>query len=275
MREQSIAPSRTDYRAVSAIHCIHRNSVSPSPAECPECGMLAWCRSAGLDSKELEMVAEHTRHRLPVKRNGYLYRTGAALESLHAVRTGIFKTTILDDDGREQVTGFHMPGDLMGIDAIGSGKHMCNAIALEDSVVCGVPFGGFERLIGEIPRFQKHFHRLMSSEITRSQGIMLLLGSMHAEERLAVFLLDLSRRHGARDARATRFSLQMTREDIGSHLGLTFETVSRALSSLQRERMITVRNKDIEIKDLKRLKEFGSNYGVERALRKDVQFQTA
>jgi len=223
----------------------------------------------------MDRVENLIRHRLPVKRNGYLYRTGAALESLHAIHTGSFKTTILDDDGREQVTGFHMPGELMGLDAIGAERHMCNAIALEDSIVCGIPFGGFERLVREIPRFQKHFHRLMSSEITRSQEIMLLLGSMHAEERLAVFLLNLSKQYAESNCSATQFSLRMTREDIGSHLGLTFETVSRALSSLQRERLIRVQNKDIEIKDLPGLKQFVGGYDVRHSRTKHVEFQAA
>ncbi len=176
------------------------------------------------------------------------------MQSLYAVRTGFLKTCVLHDDGREQVAGFHMMGELLGMDAIGSGKHISDAIALEDSEVCEIPFAEFERLSRDMPALQQHFHRIMSREIARDYGVMLLLGSMRAEERLAAFLLNLSQRFAARGYSSTQFILRMTREEIGSYLGLKLETVSRAFSHFQNEEIISVQNKNIEIKDLERLR---------------------
>ena len=170
------------------------------------------------------------------------------------MRTGFLKSCVLHDDGREQVAGFHMMGELLGMDAIGSGNHMCDAIALEDSEVCEIPFGELERLGRDIPALQQHFHRIMSREITRDYGVMLLLGSMRAEERLAAFLLNLSQRFVARGYSSTQFILRMTREEIGSYLGLKLETVSRAFSHFQNEGMISVHGKDIEIKAIERIR---------------------
>ena len=147
-----------------------------------------------------------------------------------------------------------MMGELLGMDAIGSSKHMCDAVALEDSDVCEIPFGDLEQLSRDIPTLQQHFHRIMSREIARDYGVMLLLGSMRAEERLAAFLLNLSQRFAARGYSAIRFNLRMTREEIGSYLGLKLETISRAFSHFQSEGMITVQNKSVEIKQLERLR---------------------
>jgi CRP/FNR family transcriptional regulator len=147
-----------------------------------------------------------------------------------------------------------MAGELLGLDGIGSGKHLCDAVSLEDSEVCEIPFGELEELSREIPTLQQHFHRIMSREITRDYGVMLLLGSMRAEERLAAFLLNLSQRFAARGYSPKRFMLRMTRNEIGSYLGLKLETISRAMSHFQSEGIITVQNKNVEIKDTDRLR---------------------
>ena len=223
-------------------------------AACSACSLHELCLPAGLSQDELARLDQIVNRKRPLKRGDYLYRAGAALQSLYAVRTGFFKSCVMHDDGREQVAGFHMAGELLGLDGIGSGKHMCDAVSLEDSDVCEIPFGELEQLSRDIPTLQQHFHRIMSREIARDYGVMLLLGSMRAEERLAAFLLNLSQRFAARGYSPKRFLLRMTRNEIGSYLGLKLETISRALSHFQTEGIISVQNKSVEIKDPDRLR---------------------
>ena len=229
-------------------------NVAQLRSHCSSCSLHELCLPAGLNKHELDQLDAIINRKRPLRRNDYLYRAGAGLQSLFAVRTGFFKSSVLHDDGREQIAGFHMAGELLGMDAIGSGKHVCDSIALEDSEVCEIPFHDLEYLGRELPALQQHFHRIMSREITRDYGVMLLLGSMRAEERLAAFLLNLSQRFAARGYSATQFNLRMTREEIGSYLGLKLETVSRAFSHFQNEGLVVVQNKSIEIKDLDRLR---------------------
>jgi CRP/FNR family transcriptional regulator len=216
---------------------------------CSTCSLRELCLPAGLDSEELAQVDKMINRRRPVRRGDYLYRAGAELQSLYAIRTGFIKSCVLHEDGREQVAGFHMMGELLGLDAISSGRHLCDAIALEDTEMCEIPFAMLERLAREIVSLQRHFHRLMSREIVHDQGVMLLLGSMRAEERLAAFLLNLSQRFATRGYSSTEFNLRMTREEIGSYLGLKLETISRVLSRFQQEGLIEVRNKYLKILD--------------------------
>jgi CRP-like cAMP-binding protein len=156
------------------------------------------------------------------------------------VRSGFFKTDVLIEDGRDQVTGFQMTGELLGLDGISSEIHTCNAIALEDSEVCAIPFSHLEGLSRQIHTLQHHFHKVMSREIVRDHGVMMLLGTMRAEERLAAFLLNLSQRFKARGYSPAEFNLRMSRDEIGSYLGLKLETVSRAFSHFQEEGLLAV-----------------------------------
>ncbi|NBR29106.1 MAG: fumarate/nitrate reduction transcriptional regulator Fnr [Betaproteobacteria bacterium] len=223
-------------------------------AACSSCSLQELCLPAGLAHDELERLDQIVNKKRPLRRGDYLYRAGGSLQSLYAVRTGFFKSCVMHDDGREQVAGFHMAGELLGMDGIGSGKHMCDAVSLEDSEVCEIPFTELEKLSRDIPTLQQHFHRIMSREIARDYGVMLLLGSMRAEERLAAFLLNLSQRFAARGYSSKSFLLRMTRNEIGSYLGLKLETISRALSHFQTEGIIAVQNKSVEIKDPDRLR---------------------
>ncbi|MCX7163470.1 MAG: helix-turn-helix domain-containing protein, partial [Rhodocyclales bacterium] len=153
-----------------------------------------------------------------------------------------------------QVTGFQMAGEILGMDGISTEVHACNAVALEDSEVCLIPFTELENLSSEIRTLQHHLHKVMSREIVRDHGVMMLLGTMRAEERLAAFLLNLSQRFTARGYSPAEFHLRMTREEIGSYLGLKLETVSRAFSRFQDEGLISVQQKHIRILDIRRLK---------------------
>ncbi len=179
-----------------------------------------------------------------------LFRIGDRFTSLYAVRRGFFKSTaVLESGRRDQVTGFSMTGEILGIDGIGRERHTCNAIALEDSEVCAIAFAGLQDLAQTIPSLQRQVHTLMSREIERGHAVMLLLGSMNAEERLALFLLNLSQRFATRGCSPSTLNLCMKREEIGSYLGLTLETVSRTFSQFREQGLIDVRSKFIHILD--------------------------
>ncbi|MGR2662216.1 fumarate/nitrate reduction transcriptional regulator Fnr [Chromobacterium haemolyticum] len=214
---------------------------------CSNCSLKELCLPVGLNREELTQLDAVIRQSRRLKRGEYLFRSGEGFRSLFAVRTGFFKTSVASQDGREQVTGFHMSGELMGLDGISANVHGCDAIALEDSEVCELPFSRMESLGREIPTLQHHFYRLMSREIVRDQNVMLLLGNMKAEERLAAFLLNLSQRLSTRGFAANDFILRMSREEIGSFLGLKLETVSRTLSKFQQQGWIMVDHKHIQL----------------------------
>ncbi|MCL2656982.1 MAG: fumarate/nitrate reduction transcriptional regulator Fnr [Betaproteobacteria bacterium] len=203
----------------------------------------------GLDNHEFEQIEGLIAARKRVKRQQHLYHAGDPFEAIYAIRIGFFKTDILTEDGRDQVTGFQMAGEILGLDGISIDRHVCNAVALEDSDVCMIPFDRLEDLSRKVEPLQRQFNKFMSREIVREQSIMMLLGSMRAEERLAAFLLNLSQRMQSRGYSASEFNLRMTREEIGSYLGLKLETVSRAFSKFQDEGLLTVHQKHIQILD--------------------------
>jgi len=221
---------------------------------CSACSLRELCLPVGLTSDEMAKLDQTIRQRRPVKRGDVLFRSGDPLVSLYAVRTGFFKTTVVSEDGREQITGFHMPGELMGLDALGQNRHGCSAIALEDCEVCELPEQQLAPLSQTIPALTNHLYKLMSREIVRDQGIMLLLGNMRAEERLAAFLLNLSQRMSTRGFSSKSFHLRMTREEIGNYLGLKLETVSRTFSKLQADGVIHVQGKLVELVEIDALK---------------------
>ncbi len=229
--------------------------IGKSKTNCSACSLNELCLPAGLSAAELQSVDQLVNLRRPVKRGEYLYRSGGSLHALYAIRSGFMKSSVLHEDGREQVAGFHMMGDLMGMDAIGSNQHLCDAVALENTDICEIPLDDLENMSRKIPALQQHFHRVMSREIARDYGVMLLLGSMRAEERLAAFLLNLSQRFALRGYSSTEFHLRMTREEIGSYLGLKLETVSRTLSHFQAQGLIAVQNKHLQILKIEGLRE--------------------
>ncbi len=217
---------------------------------CSSCNLREICLPVGLTKTELDYIDRRlvsSRRRLP--RGAVLYRSGSPFEAVYAVWTGFFKTSLAHPDGRDQVTGFQMGGELIGLDGIASGQHAVDAVALEDSQVCVIPYPELEALSHEVVSLQAQFHKIMSHEIVRNQGVMLLLGSMYAEERLAAFLLNLTHRLEARGFSASTVVLRMSREEIGSYLGLTLETVSRSFSKFQAEGLLFVRNRQIRITD--------------------------
>lgn len=211
-------------------------TVTAAATDLPRCGI-------GFES----LLGRASTVRRRVRRGEYLYRAGDPFCSLFGIRAGSFKSVLLTEDGREQVTGFHLGGDVLGLDGIGLDLYAGDVVALEDSEVAEIPYAGLDALAAEESSVQQELFRLLSIEIQRERALMLLLGSMRAEERLASFLIDLSQRMAARGFSASSFLLRMTREEIGSMLGLKLETVSRILSRFQAEGLISVRNREIDI----------------------------
>lgn len=223
--------------------------------------MRGLCVPTGLDDSDMQRL-DRIMVRRRVARGEVLFRMGDKFNSLYAIRLGHFKTHQLSADGVEQITGFQMAGELLGMDAISTDHHNCYAVALEDSEVCEIPFDQLQQLFAEIPALLRQFHRTMSQEITREQSTMLLLGNMQAEQRFAAFLVNLSSLYKARGYSSTSFQLRMSREDIGNYLGLTIESVSRLLSKFKKMEWITVDKREIEISDLPQLKLLAMHTGT-------------
>ena len=200
-----------------------------------------------LSSADLDRIDTLVGSRRKIKRGESLYHLGTDFKSLFAIRSGVFKTSVTLEDGREQVTGFQMAGEIMGLDGIVSDRHTCDAVALENAEVCVMPFNEIEMLSREVSALQHHVHKIMSREIVREHSVMMMLGSMRAEERLAAFLLNLTQRLHARGFSRSELVLRMTREEIGSYLGLKIETVSRTFSKFVDEGILEVKQKNLRI----------------------------
>jgi CRP/FNR family transcriptional regulator, anaerobic regulatory protein len=219
----------------------------PLKVACAHCNMRGFCLPAELSPEELHRISSVISAQRSIKRGDTLYRNGEKFTNLYAIRTGFFKICITSEDGREQVTGFQMAGEMIGMDGIMNDHHNCDAVALEDADVCVLPFHLVEKLSRDISALQHHVHKIMSREIVREHGVMLLLGSMRAEERLAAFLLNLVERLHNRGFSKTEVNLRMTREEIGSYLGLKLETVSRAFSKFMDDGLVEVHQRHVRI----------------------------
>lgn len=222
---------------------------------CSNCNLRELCMPIGLSTEELDRIDLIVAARRKIKRGTTLFRNGEKFTSLYAIRTGFFKTSIASEDGRDQVTGFQMAGEVIGLDGIVNDSHTCDAIALEDAEVCVMPFDRIEELSREVNALQRHVHKIMSREIVREHGVMLLLGSMRAEERLASFLLNLVQRLHARGFSQSELILRMTREEIGSFLGLKLETVSRTFSKFAADGIVEVKQRHVHILNTDALKD--------------------
>jgi CRP/FNR family transcriptional regulator len=224
-------------------------NLSALKASCAACSMHQLCLPMGLDEADISRLDQIIGRRRRLVRDERLYQMDEPFRNLYAIRFGHFKTYQVNAGGEQQITGFQMAGELLGMDAISSDHHHCDAVALEDSEVCEIPFTRLEELFGHVPTLLRHFHRIMSQEITREQNVMLLLGNMRAEQRFAVFLVNLSARYAARGYAANSFQLRMSREDIGNYLGLTIESVSRLLSRFRKQGWIAVDKREVSLLD--------------------------
>ncbi len=188
-----------------------------------------------------------TRRRLA--RGETLFRPGEPFVSIYTIRSGSCKTVMLTGDGREQVTAYYIRGEFVGVEGVGTAVHRCEAVALEDSEVCVLPFARLEEMARAQPQIQRSLYRVFATEAARERSVMLMLGTMRAEQRLAAFLLDLSRRYHERGYSSTEFVLRMTREEIGSYLGLKLETVSRIFSQMHRSGLVHVQSRLVKLRD--------------------------
>ena len=240
----------TPFRARSALRDVSRAAPTHSTRDHRDSP-----RSLGRDADELANLDEIVSARMRIAKGETLYRSGGRFAGLYMIRLGSFKTVLLADDGAEQVAGYHMSGEILGADGIGTGLHDSEAVALEDSEVWTISFDRLQTLARDRISIQENFHRVLSREIVRERKIMMMLGTMSAEQRLAAFLIDLSERYRERGYSSSEFVLRMTREEIGSYLGLKLETVSRLFSRFQREALLQVQGRLVKLLDLMSLKE--------------------
>jgi len=231
------------------VACTHDYQV-----KCGNCRLNSLCLPLALESEDIEQLDSIIQRSKPLQKSNHLYREGDEFQSVFAVRSGTIKAYKTTDDGREQVTGFYFPGEIVGMDGISNNTHASSAKALETSALCEIPFTSLERLSTLMPSLQRHFFQLMSREITADQQLITLLSKNSADERVAALLLSISTRNSRRKLSATQFRLPMSRVDIGNYLGLTVETVSRVFSRMQKMEILHVDNKEIDILDIEGLR---------------------
>lgn len=229
-------------------------SIDSKKIRCEDCSVASLVLPEFLGTKELELFESVVNHCNPVHRGDYIFHAGDPFRNIYAIKSGSIKTYTRKEAGNNQITGFYLPGELIGLDAIEEGVHHCSAKALETAAVCEIPFDRLEELSSSIPGLQRQMYRLLSKEIFQETNLLTLLGSKNAEERLAGFLLDFSNRFKKRGFSATDFYLSMSRNDIGSYLGLAVETVSRLFTRFHDDGLLHVERKHVQLKDLDRLK---------------------
>jgi CRP/FNR family transcriptional regulator len=250
--------------AVVAIKPVEKRMPSPRKhtVGCSSCNLRELCLPGALDAEDLARIDHVVYARRRVKRGEALYQSGAEFSAIYAIRSGSFKASLFDGEGREQVSGFFMGGELLGLEGLGSGAYQATAIALEDSEVCVLPYALIEELAREIPALQRRLHTVLAREIVRDHGVMMLLGTMRAEQRLATFLLNLSARSKRRGYSSSDFHLRMSREEMGSYLGLKLETVSRLFSQFHDARLIEVDYRHVRILDVQGLERLVHEHGA-------------
>ena len=220
-----------------------------SAVSCGNCSVRALCLPAGLSSQDIERLEQVTRKKTVVKAGEQLFRAGDPFTSLYAIRSGSFKSVVIAADGDAQVTHFALPGELLGLDAYSSQSHPSFAEALEDSSVCELPFEQLETLAQQVPGLQKQIFNLFSDELRQEKDMVMLLGKRSAEARLAALLINISERYARRGYSAVDFNLTMQRLDIANYLGLTAETVSRLISRFQKQQLISVKGRAVNLLD--------------------------
>lgn len=240
-------------------------NIASIKAACRDCSLRELCLPLGLSDADLNALDKVIRRRRTLRKGEPLYRLGDPLQSLYAVHSGTLKTTGLMEDGRVQVTGFYLPGELLGIDAINTDRHPCSAEALEIAEVCEIPYNALEGLAQKVPGLQHQLFRIMSREIVEDERLLMMLGRMNAEERLASCLISFSRRHERLGVDGNSFRLCMSRQDLGDYLGLALETVSRLFSRFQEDNLIEVQGRQVRLLDNRRLHAMAGGSAPDRA----------
>lgn len=232
-----------------------RVPVAPDAAHCSTCMLGHVCVPVGMAAAEVEKLDELVKERVRVEKGKALYTLDQPLDAVYGVRFGSLKTQLEDATGQIQITGFHLPGEIVGMDGMLDGRHVSAALALEDSEVCVIRLAEIDRVATHLPSLQQQFRRLMSREITRSHQMLASLGSMRSEQRLAAFLLNLSQRYASLGYSSTEFVLRMSREEIGSYLGLKLETVSRLFSRFAEAGLIQIRQRHVKLVDMQGIRQ--------------------
>lgn len=241
----------------STAQVIHRCHPVPT-VSCSQCRLASICLPISLHVEDVDKIDSIIQRGRPLQKGEYLYRAQDKFHSVYAVRAGSVKTVTSTSDGREQVTGFYLPGEILGLDGIANGAHTNSASALETSAICEIPFERMDSLGAQIPDLHRHMFRMMGREIGVDQQLITLLSKSNAEERVATLLLSISDRNARRSLSATQFRLPMSRAELGNYLGLTVETVSRTLSRFQKDGLIVADKREIHIKDMDALRKLGN-----------------
>ncbi|KFE55697.1 fumarate/nitrate reduction transcriptional regulator Fnr [Pseudomonas syringae] len=218
-------------------------------AHCKDCSLAPLCLPLSLNLEDMEALDQIVKRGRPLKKGEFLFRQGDTFASVYAVRSGALKTFNISDGGEEQLTGFHLPSELVGMSGMDAEAYPVSAQALETTSVCEIPFERLDELSVQLPQLRRQLMRVMSREIRDDQQMMLLLSKKTADERIATFLVNLSARFRARGFSANQFRLSMSRNEIGNHLGLAVETVSRVFTRFQQNELISAEGKEIQILD--------------------------
>ena len=242
-------------------------NLSDIRSQCQKCSLYQLCMPMGLAEGDLNKLDKIIKRRRPVEKGEFLFHLGDNFRSLYAIRSGSMKTYTSQSNGQDQVIGMHLPGELIGLDAISKNRHACSAVALETASVCEIPFEHLEELSREIPGLQHHLFKLMSDEIQHDQCHMTVLARMPVENRLASFLMSLSERYKSRGYSSTEFNLSMSRSDIANMLGMAMETISRLLTNFQEQGLLKVERKHIRILDSEGLQAIAARCGGEQPAR--------
>jgi CRP/FNR family transcriptional regulator len=221
---------------------------------CSNCGMSELCLPHGMSHEDMDELNKIVKRQQPFQPGQHIFRAGDAGHSLFALRSGALKSYCTTEDGDEQVVGFTMPGELVGLDGMGDGSYASSSVALETASVCELPYDSLEEMCHVLPGLNRQMMRVVSKEITEDHDMLLLLSKRNAEERLAAFLLSMSSRYHSRGLSATEFNLPMSRQDIGNYLGMAIETVSRLFANFQKSRLLTVNRRRIVLNDMSRLR---------------------
>lgn len=221
---------------------------------CASCRLNSLCLPISLELTDISRLDDIIQRGRPIHKADRVYHAGDKFKSVYAVRSGAIKTVNITQDGQEQITGFYLPGEIIGMDGLATNHHTNSAIALETSAVCEIPFSRLEELSSQLPTLQRRFFQLMSKEIASDQQLITLLSKNSADERIASLLLSISARNHSRGLSAEEFYLPMSRSDIGNYLGLTIETVSRVMGRLNRNGTIELDKKHVIILDMEELR---------------------
>lgn len=230
--------------------------------DCRNCGAYSLCVPLGLHDADMSLLGRVVRKTQLYRRGEILFCSGEPFTYLYAIRSGSVKTFVATEDGRVQVTGLRIPGQVLGLSAIEPKAYTCGAIALEATSVCRIAVDRLEEVAAKVPGIHNQMMRIMSAELMHNEELMLLLGAPGADERFAAFLMELSARFAKRHFSGTRFNLTMSRGDIGNYLGLAEETVCRLFARFQQQGMITVKRRQVELNDLDRLRKLATRAAV-------------